>query len=313
LEKGSEEVEHMIELIKNTKIDFMGKKMYAFIISGVLSALGIFALVQIVLGNANLGVDFAGGTAVQIKFSAPVNLHDVRVALEEGGVKDFDLQDLPTENKILIRVKKKEEQLGGFTEKITQVLSQKFAAKKPVIDATTEIGPKVGSRLRDDALWAIAMATVGILIYIAWRFQIRFGIGATIATLHDVLAVLGIFYIMNKEINLILISALLTLAGYSLTDTVVVFDRIRENIKKSIKEPVEKVINKSINEVLSRTIITSLTVFLVSLALFFFGGEVIHDFSLAMLLGVTVGTYSSVFVASPVVILLGKKNMGRKS
>lgn len=297
----------MIELIKNTKIDFMGLRLYAFIISGILSAVGIFAVVQVGLGHANLGVDFAGGTAVQIKFAQPVVLHDVRVALEQGGLKEFDLQDLPTENKILVRVKKQEEKLGGFSEKISQVLSQKFAEKKPVIDSTTEIGPKVGAQLRKDALWAVMMATLGILVYIAWRFQIRFGIGATIATFHDVLAVLAIFYVLNREINLILVSALLTIAGYSLTDTVVVFDRIRENIKKYLKEPINVVINKSINEVLSRTIVTSLTVFLVSLALFFFGGEVIHDFALAMLLGVTVGTYSSIFVASPVVVLLGRR------
>jgi preprotein translocase subunit SecF len=297
----------MIELVKGTKIDFMGKRIYAFIISGIFSLLGIIAIVQIGLGKANLGVDFAGGTAVQIKFAQSVSLHDVRKALEEGGLKDFDLQDLPTENKILIRVKKQEEKLGGFSEKITQILSQKFSDKKPVIDSTTEIGPKVGSKLRKDALWAILVATAGILVYVAWRFQLRFGVGATIATFHDVLAVLGIFYILNKEMNLILLSALLTIAGYSLTDTVVVFDRIRENIKRYIKEPVEVVINRSINEVLSRTIVTSLTVFLSALALFLFGGEVIHDFALAMLIGLAIGTYSSIFVASPIVVLLGKK------
>ncbi|MCL5063288.1 MAG: protein translocase subunit SecF [Nitrospiraceae bacterium] len=297
----------MIELVKGTKIDFMGKKIYAFIISGIFSVLGIIAIVQIGLDKANLGVDFAGGTAVQIKFTQSVQLHDVRIALEESGLKDFDLQDLPTENKVLIRVKKQEERLGGFSERITQILSQKFSDKKPVIDSTTEIGPKVGSKLRKDSLWAILVATGGILVYVAWRFQFRFGVGATIATFHDVLAVLGIFYILNKEINLILLSALLTIAGYSLTDTVVVFDRIRENIKRYIKEPVEGVINRSINEVLSRTIVTSLTVFLSALALFLFGGEVIHDFALAMLIGVAIGTYSSIFVASPVVVLLGKK------
>jgi preprotein translocase subunit SecF len=296
----------MIELVKNTKIDFMGKKMYAFIISGILSSLGIFAIVMIGLGHANLGVDFAGGTAVQIKFSQAVNLHEVRLALEDAGLKDFDLQDLPTENKILVRVKKQEDKLGGFSQAITNILVQKFADKKPVIDSTIEIGPKVGSRLRDDAIWAVIMATIGILVYVAFRFQIRFGIGATIATFHDVLAVLGVFYLLNKEINLILITALLTIAGYSLTDTVVVFDRVRENLKKYIKDPIDQVVNRSINEVLSRTIVTSLTVFLSALAMFLFGGEVIHDFALAMLLGVIIGTYSSVFVASPVVILLGK-------
>lgn len=296
----------MIELIKNTKIDFMGKRVYAFIVSGLLSLLGIFAMVQIGLGNANLGVDFAGGTAVQIKFEKSPVLHDIRLALEEGGLRDFDLQDLPTENKVLIRVKKHEDKLGGFSERITAILQQKFGDRKPVVDSTTEIGPKVGSKLRQDALWAILIGTGGILVYIAFRFQIRFGIGATVATFHDVLAVLGIFYLLNKEINLILLSALLTIAGYSLTDTVVVFDRIRENLKKNLKDPVDAVINRSINEVLSRTIVTSLTVFLADIALYFFGGEVIHDFALAILLGLFIGTYSSIFVASPVVVLLGK-------
>jgi preprotein translocase subunit SecF len=160
-------------------------------------------------------------------------------------------------------------------------------------------------------MWAILAATSGLLIYIAWRFQFRFSIGATIATLHDVLAVLGLFYIINREINLIIVSALLAIAGYSLTDTVVVFDRIRENLKTRIKEPVEAVINQSINEVLSRTIITSFTTLLSAIALFFFGGEVIHDFSLAMIIGITTGTYSSIFVASPLLMIWkGKKGKG---
>jgi len=162
-------------------------------------------------------------------------------------------------------------------------------------------------RPRADAAKAIAVAVIGLLIYVAFRFQVRFGVGATIATLHDVLAVLGLFYIMGKEMNLILVTALLTIAGYSLTDTVVVFDRIRENLKLRQREEVQSVMNSSINEVLSRTIITSSTVLITSLALFFFGGEVIHDFSLAMIMGVIVGTYSSIFVASPLVLLWGGK------
>jgi len=296
----------MIELVKDTKINFMGQLKITMVISGILAALGIFALVQIALGNANLGVDFAGGTAVQIKFSQNVDLHEVRLALEDAGLKDFDLQDLPTENKVLVRVKKQDDTVGETSKKITGILTQKFAEKKPVIDQTIEIGPKVGSRLRDDAMWTAIMAGLGILIYIAWRFQILFGIGATIATAHDVLAVLGIFWLLDKEINLILITALLTLAGYSLTDTVVVFDRVRENLKRYLKDLVHDVVNRSINEVLSRTIVTSLTVFISALALFLFGGEVLHDFALAMLIGVVVGTYSSIFIASPIVILLSR-------
>ena len=297
----------MIELIKNTNIDFLGKKYIAFVVSGILSIIGIVAIVQIATGSANLGIDFAGGTSIQFKFEKPVVLHNVRLALEEGGLKDFDLQDLPSENKILIRVKKSDQKLGQISQIVENILQQKLPDNKYVVDSTTEIGPKVGGRLRADAAKAVAVAVIGILVYVAFRFQLKFGVGATIATFHDVLAVLGIFFIMGKEINLILITALLTIAGYSLTDTVVVFDRIRENLKMKQRESVQAVMNLSINEVLSRTIITSTTVLLTSLALFFFGGEVIHDFSLAMIMGVVVGTYSSIFVASPVVLLWGGK------
>jgi len=295
----------MIEIIKKTKIDFMGLRKYAFALSSVLAALGILAIVQVKLGNANLGIDFAGGTAVQVAFSQSVPLNDIRSALEESGMKDFDLQDLPTERKVLVQVKKQESELGGFSEKIVSTLSARFADMSPVVDSTTEIGPKVGERLRNDAILAIMAATLGILIYVAFRFQFRFGVGATVATFHDVLAVLAFFYLSGKEINLVLVSALLMIAGYSLTDTVVVFDRIRENLRARLKGNIDEVVNLSINEVLSRTIIVSFTTLLAALALFFFGGEVIHDFALAIVLGVLVGTYSSIFVASPVVMAWG--------
>ena len=297
----------MLELIKNPNIDFLGKKYFAFAFSGILVAIGIFAVVQIATGRANLGIDFAGGTSIQLKFTKTVALHDVRAALESGGLKDFDLQDLPTENKILIRLKKSDQELGNVSDTVTNILSQKFPDNKYVVDSVTAIGPKVGGRLRADAAKAVAFAVVGILIYVAFRFQFKFGVGATVATFHDVLAVLGMFYLMGREINLILVTALLTIAGYSLTDTVVVFDRIRENLKARQKENLEAVMNISVNEVLSRTIITSITVLLSSAALFFFGGEVLHDFALAMITGVIIGTYSSVFVASPIVLLWGGK------
>ncbi|MBI4710058.1 MAG: protein translocase subunit SecF [Nitrospirae bacterium] len=303
----------MIELIKKPNIDFLGKRYIAFAFSGILSLLGLWAVVGIYTGGANLGIDFAGGSSVQLKFENSILLHDIRKAFEEKGIKDFDLQDLPTENKILIRMKKGEFTMGEFTGKVVTILEEKFPQNKFVIDSTTEIGPKVGGKLRRDALVAIIVATIGILIYVAFRFQFRFGIGATVATFHDVLAVLGVFYIMGKEINLILITALLTIAGYSLTDTVVVFDRIRENLRTKHKEPAVTVMNLSINEVLSRTIITSTTVLLTSIALFFFGGEVLHDFSLAMIMGVVIGTYSSIFVASPIVLLWkGKMTFAKK-
>ena len=297
----------MIELIKNPNINFLGKRNIAFIFSGILIAIGIFAIVEIATGRANLGIDFAGGTAIQFKFEKPVAMHTVRLALEKGGLKDFDLQEFPAVNKMLVRIKKTDMELGKVSDTVTSILSQAFPDNKYVIDSSTSIGPTVGNRLKADAAKAIAFAVIGILVYVAFRFQFKFGVGATIATFHDVLAVLGLFYLMGKEINLILVTALLTIAGYSLTDTVVVFDRIRENLKIKQRESVEDVMNSSINEVLSRTIITSATVLLTSLALFLFGGEVIHDFALAMILGVIVGTYSSIFVASPIVLVWGGK------
>ncbi len=302
----------MIELIRKTKIDFMGKRLYALTFSAILIVIGLIAIIQISREAANLGIDFAGGTAVQIKFNEHIPLNDIRQALSNGGITEFDLQDLPTENKILIRIKKGEETLGNLSREIISVLSRKFSESNLVVDSTTEIGPKVGARLRRDAMWAIIAAIIGILIYITMRFQFRFSIGATVATFHDVLAVLGIFYLMDKEINLILVSALLMIAGYSLTDTVVVFDRIRENIRVRRKESVYNTINQSINEVLSRTIITSLTTFFAAFALFIFGGEVIHDFAFAFMMGIIIGTYSSMFVASPIVLILGKEKAFRK-
>jgi preprotein translocase subunit SecF len=293
----------MLEILKNTNIDFIGKKYITVLISGSIIILGIIAIVQISKGKANLGIDFAGGTAIQVRFESEVSLQSLRSALESGGVQDFDLQDIPAENKVLIKTKISEGDLRKIAENITSALSQNLPDNKYIVDSTTAIGPKVGKRLRNDAAMAILMAVIGILIYVGFRFKFQFGVGATIATFHDVLAVLSIFYIMGKEINLIVVSALLTIAGYSLTDTVVVYDRIRENLRTQLKDSVITVINRSINEVLSRTVITSVTTFLAVASLFFLGGEVIHDFAFAIMLGIIVGTYSSIFVASPILLL----------
>jgi preprotein translocase subunit SecF len=304
---GDEKTQHMIEILRNTKIDFMGKRKIALVFSSILIAIGLFAVVQIARGSANLGIDFAGGTAVQIKFNESVPLQDVREALKKGGIHDFDLQDLPSENKILIRIKKGEQTLGNLSKEIISILSKKFSESNIVVDSTTEVGPKVGARLRNDAFWAIIAAIMGILIYITVRFQFRFSVGATIATFHDVLAVLSVFYLMGKEINLILVSALMMIAGYSLTDTVVVFDRIRENLRTKFKKDTVDIVNDSINEVISRTVITSVTTFFATFALYILGGEVIHEFAFAIMCGIAIGTYSSMFVASPIVLLFGKR------
>lgn len=292
----------MFEILGKTNIDFMGKRHIAFAVSGVLVVLGLVAAVQIGRGTANLGIDFAGGTAVQLKFDQPIRIDAARQALERQGLGDAELQEFVAENKILIRVKAETTIEEKVADRVVTVFSKEFPGNQFVVDSSTEIGPMIGKKLQQDALIAILISFAGIILYIAARFEFRFGVAAAIATFHDVLAVLGGFYLLNKEITLLVITALLTLAGYSLTDTVVVFDRIRENLRTRRRDPIEAVINAGINQVLSRTIVTSLTVVLVLIPLTLAGGEVLHDFSLALLWGVIVGTYSSVFVASPLLV-----------
>lgn len=292
-----------MDIIKNTKFDFIGKRYYAFVFSAILALMGIIAAVLIPMGKANLGIDFTGGVALQLKFEKPFAMENARKALDKAGFHDAELQQFAEGNQLLIRLKNAGGDLKTTADKLTGALAGDFADNKFIVQSTTAVGPTVGKKLQKDALWAVGISLFGILLYVAWRFELIFGIAAVIATFHDVLAVLGVFYVINKEINLLIITALLTLAGYSLTDTVVVFDRIRENLRKRGKEVLEDLINKSINEVLSRTIVTSSTVLLVLIALLIAGGEVIHDFSLALFLGVLVGTYSSIFVASPLLLL----------
>jgi preprotein translocase subunit SecF len=293
----------MLEILGKTNIDFMGKRRYALIFSGIMVLLGIIALMQIGRGKANLGIDFAGGTAVQLKFEQPVKIDEARNALESNGLGDAELQEFGQENKLLIRVKTSTTIEEKVADKVVEVFKKAFPSNRFVVDSTTEIGPTIGKKLQEDALVAIVVSFAGIILYIAARFELRFGVAAALATFHDVLAVLGAFYVLDKEITLLVVTALLTLAGYSLTDTVVVFDRIRENLRMRRRDTEETIINNAINQVLSRTIVTSLTVVLVLIPLTLAGGEVLHDFSLALLWGVIFGTYSSVFVASPLLLL----------
>ena len=292
----------MIEILGKTKIDFMGKRYYSFVLSGILVLLGLFAIIQVFRGHANLGTDFAGGTSVQLRFDGPVEVGSVREALGKANIPESNLQQFSDSSRVLIRVKKEFAQQSRTLDKIQEALKANLPERSFVVEGSDEIGPAIGKGLRRSATWAIVLSMIGILIYIAWRFDFRFGVAATIATFHDVLAVFGVFHLMGKEINLLLVTALLTLAGYSLSDTVVVFDRIRENLRARRKDPLGLVINSSINEVLSRTIVTGLSVFLVTLSFLFLGGEVLHDFSLAISMGIIVGTFSSIFVASALVL-----------
>ncbi|CAI4032903.1 Protein translocase subunit SecF [Nitrospira tepida] len=292
----------MFEILGKTNVDFMGKRRVAFAFSGFMVLLGLVALVQIARGQANLGIDFAGGTAVQLKFEKAMTIEAARKTLEANGLGQAELQEFVAENKLLIRVKASTTIEEKVAERIMAVFSKEFPDNQFVVESTTEIGPTIGKKLQQDAMIAVFISFVGIIAYIAVRFRFVFGVAAALATFHDVLAVLGVFFLLDKEITLLVVTALLTLAGYSLTDTVVVFDRIREQLRQRRREPMDQVINGAINQVLSRTIVTSLTVILVLLPLTFAGGEVLHDFSLALLGGVVFGTYSSVFVASALLL-----------
>jgi preprotein translocase subunit SecF len=303
-----------MELLGKTNIDFMGKKKISFAVSIIISLMGIMGIISIVRGTANMGIDFSGGTAMQLKFSKPMDIAKARTALHANGIPKVDLQEIKDGNKLLIKIDRNTTiALGKSAEAVQTAFKKAYPDNGFSVESSTEIGPSIGDKLRKDTLVAVAISLLGIVLYIAWRFDFKFGIAATLATLHDCLAMFAVFFVLHREINLLFITAVLTIAGYSLTDTVVVFDRIRENMHKHLKESMHTLFNRSINEVLSRTIITSLTTFLASASLFVFGGEVIHDFSLALLVGIIVGTYSSVFVASPIVELLEERALRKQA
>jgi len=281
----------------------MAIKKIAFGLSGLLVIMGIVSFTEILRGDANLGVDFSGGSLLQYKAEQPFQLDEVRAAFNNGGYDSIDLQQVTGENRLIVKIKKSEDTVGHLGEEITGILTKAEADKEFVLESQSEIGSSISAVLRNKAIQAIAISLVGVLLYLAIRFDFSFGLAAAAATFHDVLAVLGICWLLNMEITLLLVTALLTLAGYSLNDSVVIFDRIRENMGKHHAWKFSDIINISINEVLGRTIVTSLTTALVLAALFFFGGSAIHDFSFALLTGVIVGTYSSIFIASPLLSL----------
>ncbi|MGQ9687200.1 MAG: protein translocase subunit SecD [Desulfobaccales bacterium] len=295
-----------LEILPQTAIDFIALRRYAFIFSAILVLLGIFAFVQFSRGHGNMGVEFSGGAMVRLEASQPFTVDAVRRGLQAEGWGHAEIQPLEGGKGLMVRLKKSEEGIGQIGEKLTQILNKAVPGTAFTVVGTEEIGASVSKELRKKAIIAIAISLIAIIGYLWFRFELIFGIGATVATFHDVLAVLGVFYLLDREITLLVVTALLTLAGYSLTDTVVVFDRIRENLARR-RGTLAEIINLSVNEVLSRTIITSATVFLAVLPLYLFGGVVLRDFALAMLLGVIVGTYSSVFVASPIVFAWRKE------
>jgi len=295
-----------MELLKKTNIDFIGKKRYAYLGSGLLILLGIISL--IIRGGPNYGIDFVGGSKILIPFRGEISEEPIRTVLLRNGLV-CEVQKFVGKNSlggydILIRIKESELPPADISRKVFDILqADPSTAGFDRADTSVEaVDPKMGKNLLIKTLWAIFLSFAGIILYVAWRFEhLNYGVAGVIALAHDVFTTMGIFSLLNKEITIAIVAALLTLAGYSINDTIVIFDRVRENSRTLPTKNLKELLNRSINQTLSRTVITSLTVFLVLLALFFFGGTVIHDFSFALLFGVIVGSYSTVFVASPII------------
>ena len=290
-----------MQIIKHDiNIDFVGKRKLAMIISGVVILLGLASLV--INGGPNYGIDFVGGTLVQVKFAEDTDAGKIKDSLSSLDLGSVVVQHFGDDaNEYLVRVQENANN-KELSKLISGSLESSYGAGKVDIRRVEMVGPQVGKDLRQKGLLSILYAMIGILIYISWRFELRFAVGAIIALLHDVLITLGAFSLSGREIDLPIIAAFLAIIGYSLNDTIIVYDRIRENYGKHQKKGFTAVVNSSINETLSRTILTSGTTMLVVLALFVFGGGVIHNFAFALLIGILVGTYSSIFVASPVLI-----------
>ena len=286
-----------MQLFKDeTHFNFMGQIKTAMIISGIAILIGLGSIVF--SGGLKYGIDFAGGTLVQLQFKNPPDIEVIRDGLKTIGLGESTIQEFGSKKDILIRVERSEEKLEAVGAMVKRSLSQKFNSDDIIVERVEMVGPKVGRDLREKALLSILYAIIGIVIYISWRFEFQYAIAAIIALIHDVLVTMGAFSILDKEFTLVIVAAFLTIIGYSLNDTIVVFDRIRENLRRKGKLSLSEIINSSINQTLSRTLLTSGTTLLVVLALFFFGGAIIHDFSFALLIGVFVGTYSSIFIAS---------------
>ncbi|HSB06111.1 MAG TPA: protein translocase subunit SecF [Thermodesulfobacteriota bacterium] len=301
-----------MELVRpDTRIDFIGKRKIALIISTIAILISFGSI--FLHGGLNYGVDFAGGILLQIKFSKPVDISELRNALEAIGSKDAMVQNFGGESEFLIRIEKSSEDLEALSKKIQISLQEKFKDKPLELRRAEVVGPKVGKDLKEKALWAVGLSFAAILVYVAFRFHtVSYGLGGIVALVHDVIITFGAISIFNLEYSLSLMAVILTIIGFSINDTIVIFDRVREDVKKLRKESLETIFNTAINETLGRTVLTSGTVMMVVLILFFFGGPVIHDFTTAMIVGLISGTYSTIYVASPVVLLWDKYVTKRK-
>ena len=291
-----------MRFLSKTNIDFISKQKITGFLSIALIVAGIASLIM--KGGPLLSIDFTGGTVAQVKFEKPVELGQLRETLSDYGFKGAEIVEFGSPDEVLIKT-----QFSGssseISEKLTLALGNSFTLRR-----VESVGPKIGKELQTDALKAIGLALLLILIYITFRFDRYYALGSVMALIHDVLITLGVFSLLDYEINLSIIAAFLTIVGYSLNDTIVVFDRIRENIPKFMKKTLNDVVNISLNETLNRTVITSLTTMMVVVILFLWGGKVINLFAFALIIGVFVGTYSSLFVASPVMVYFEKRSAG---
>jgi preprotein translocase SecF subunit len=290
-----------MQFFKELHINFIEKRKLAYIISGALILIGLLSLIINV--GPRYSIDFTGGTSLQVKFEKSIDAGDLRNSLADIGFGDAEIKSIgaSSENEFIIRV----EQMSEGTEVATEMereLVRDFPDNPYDIRSAVEIGPKIGGELRRAAIVAVFVSLLGILIYISLRFEFKFAVGAVAALFHDVLITLGIFSLLGLEISLAVVAAFLTIVGYSLNDTIVVYDRIRENVKIIRRDTPENIMNISLNQTLNRTVVTSLTTLMVVVVLYILGGDVIHNFAFALIIGVIIGTYSSIFVASPVVL-----------
>jgi preprotein translocase subunit SecF len=300
-----------MQIFVNSNFDFMGKRKLALAISGIATLIAVGSLIA--HGGPRYSVDFTGGTFVEARFDRPVDPSQLREARESIGLSASEIQKVGEDNDYIFRLKaeevaaKSQQYLGSAIADPFGLIQHAMKQKMPDVGVTLRrqetVGPKVGGELRNRATQAVLVSLLLMLVYIAFRFPgVSFAVCAVIALFHDVILTLGVFSVMNKEVSLTVLAALLTIAGYSINDTIVVYDRIREELKARRKEPLIQVVNRAVNLTLSRTMLTGLTTIFALFALYFVGGSVIHDFAFAMLIGILWGTYSSVFVASALVV-----------
>lgn len=297
-----------MQWLVNANYEFINRRRIAYVVSGVLIAVGLFSI--LFHKGLNYSIDFKGGSILEVRFDETLPMSDIRASVERSGVGGFEIQRFGDDREILISIEQAEKS-GEFGEKLITQFRKDFPDRTAEIRREESVGPRIGAELRSKAFFAIVFALIGILIYISWRFEFRFAVAAVAALAHDVTVTLGVFSILDREISLGVIAAFLTIVGYSLNDTIVVFDRIREDLRLYSRQPYDRVLNTAINRTLSRTILTSGTTLVVVLFLLFMGGSVLRDFALALTIGVVTGTYSSIFVASSLLVEWNDWAVGR--